>query len=191
MPVIGEFHSQYWRHRANAVIPPGPNAGGWAYPKVQQVASGISMGARMVLFGPPLDWLRVYWYRLLRWLLPATDHALLTLGAQYTGFDAEQQAVLARVTRVLRSPGWAEARRAVRECATTPSFHEPSQWVEYSRAIRSNLGQAQNIHRHLKAVHAVRGLHDGPAALSNPDAHLLVELAYQGMAAQGRAGMDT
>ena len=73
--------------------------------------------------------------------------------------------------------------RSVRVCATTPKFHHSDQWVAYGRAIRANAGQAQNVFRHLKVVQTLQMAHP---ELSNPDAHLMAELAYQGMAVQGR-----
>jgi hypothetical protein len=50
-----------------------------------------------------------------------------------------------------------------------------------ARALKSSRGEAENVFRHVKAVMDLReGLAPQGVTLSNPEAHLLVELAYQG-----------
>lgn len=97
--------------------------------------------------------------------------------------DDEQRAVFRRVAAAVSSRYWGEALGHVRACATSPKFHQPEQWVEYSRALKANIGQAQNVFRHIKVVHALKAAHP---EMSNPDAHLFAELAYQGMTHTGR-----
>lgn len=167
MPTIGPFHRNYWKARNNAVVPAGTKST-WLYPLVQTSVS-TSFG---FLFGA----LQPYWERFAAWLRPCPLDDL----------SADHRRAVDRVVAVMRSPYWPDAHAAVQAVAQSPKFHHQDQWVEYSRAIRANVGQAQNVFRHLKAVQMVRGLHDGDAAISNPDAHLLVELAYQAMATAPR-----
>ena len=101
-----------------------------------------------------------------------------------SAMSAEQRAILQRVTTVLESSAWQEAQVAVRRCATTLGFANPEMWVQYSRVIKADPGQAENVFRHTKAVHEVKAaVTVAGLSISNPDLHLLVELAYQGFAA--------
>lgn len=190
MPVIGSFHNRFWKARANA--PPAAGASmAWMYPQVQSV---VIMS--MAIWGAPLDtirpvlkqmrWLWTIARRLWQWRHPVQQDLLEAWIDRLDRFTPEEAAVLERVARVMEGPYWTPARAAVRRCANTPKFHQPEQWIEYGRALKANRGQAQNVFRHVKAVSELRGLADGPAPLSNPDAHLVIELAYQGFAALGR-----
>ena len=190
MPTIGGFHAKFWKARANVPPPPG-TATGWMYPGVQSVVT-----MHMAIFGVPFELLKPVWeqlrwsWRLMRrlwhWRAPENRARLEIWIARLEEFDDAQLLALERAVAALCSPAWPQARQAVQACATTPKFHQPEQWVAYGRAIKANPGQAQNVYRHLKAVQDVRGLADGEAPLSNPDAHLVVELAYQAFAAIGR-----
>lgn len=206
MPVIGEFHSKFWRGTVGGGPPPPAGDSSPGGPYLYQAAVHTAM-AMSVVFGPPLDLLRTWWDGLMWWLalvrriarldvthrmalLDVLDRlegdTTLALHRSVAGVlscDPEQRAVVDRAVAVVRGPLWGPAKAAVRDCATTPKFHQPEQWVEWSRAIKQNKGQAQNVFRHLKAVQAVRGLADADLPVSNPDAHLVVELAYQGFAA--------
>ena len=189
MPTVGPFHRFYWKARANPVAPPVRSRGG--YPPWQ-----ASVTSALVFGWVPLDaiapiWRQVRWLlhiarRLWPWRAPETQDRLETWIARIESFDAEQLAVLERVVAAMTGPHWPAAQQAVRTCATTPKFHAPEQWVVYSRELKANVGQAQNIFRHVKALSVLRPLGDGPAPLSNPEAHLLIELAYQAFAAMGR-----
>ena len=100
-------------------------------------------------------------------------------------FSAEQRAVLERVTTALELPAWPDARAAVRQCATTLGFNHPEMWREYSRAIKADAGQAENVFRHLKAVDDLKAvLQARGLTLDHPTLHLVVELAYQGFASE-------
>ena len=163
---------------------------GWAYPPTQAaiVATfGTLFGALQVVYE------QVAWYlRLARrlWTWRDARHAYLeTWLDRLDTFDRGQRLVLERVVQAVTSGHWAEAQAAVRACAATPGFHRDEAWVDYGRLIKANRGQAQNVFRHLKAVSAIRPLADVEVPrLSNPEAHLLIELAYQEMAALGRPG---
>ena len=194
MPVIGAFHAKYWRARANTpppVLPGGPVMyHEWQSTIQRTVTLTMAIGwVSLDALGPIWQQLRWYWRlarRLWHWRAPANQEQLETWIARLEVFTTAERAVLERVVTAMEGPWWAEAQAAVALCATTPKFHQPEQWVDYGRALKRNPGQAQNVFRHLKAVHALRDLADGPAPISNPDAHLIVELAYQAFAAQGR-----
>jgi hypothetical protein len=123
-------------------------------------------------FGVPWDYAKHLW-DVLCW------YWRLWKCLRLSSMNAEQLAVLVRVSRALHRPEWATARQLVRDCATSPSFHRPEQWIEYGRALKANAGQAQNVFRHVKVVHQLKAAHP---ELSNPEAHLLAELGYQGFA---------
>lgn len=99
------------------------------------------------------------------------------------GCTPEQRAILDSVIAAMQSPHWETARRVVRDTAQTLGFNDPNAWVQYSRAVKKDPGQAENTFRHLKSVHDLRG---EVGVLSNPQAHLLIELAYHGFAETGR-----
>ena len=167
MPTIGGFHAKFWKTRANGAGP-GGTAARWMYPQWQ--ASIITMSASFV--GGCVEALWALWARLQwTWRL----HRRL----QVSRLTDAQLAVLERAVTLMQSPFWANAEQAVQVCATTPKFHQSQQWVEYSRALKANAGQAQNVFRHIKVVRDLVAAHP---ALTNPEAHFLAELAYQGFA---------
>ena len=97
------------------------------------------------------------------------------------GFTAEQRPVLERVTAALEHPAWPDAQQAVRSVATTLGFSNQEAWLPYSRALKADPGQSENVFRHLKAVHEVKvSLAARGHPLSNPLVNLLIELGYQG-----------
>lgn len=94
----------------------------------------------------------------------------------------EQRQILDRVMAALEAPPFVDARVAVREMAQTLNFNHPEMWVPYGRALKADPGQAENVFRHVKAVHDVKAaLAARGIQTSNPDLHLAVELAYVGM----------
>ena len=186
MPTVGSFHAKFWSARANPLPEPTTTLT-HQYPRVQSV---ILVASFFGALQPAWDQCVWYWRlakRLWHWQAPQNQDRLEQWIARLEELDPEQHAVLERVVAALQSPVWHEAQDAVRAVATSPKFHQPEQWVEYGRTLKANIGQAQNVFRHLKAVSALRELRDTPVArMSNPDAHLLIELAYQGMAATAR-----
>lgn len=185
MPLVGEFHGKFWRARANPLPTPGVSSD-WLYPRFQAV---ILMSAFWMIPVQALEalWRQLRWYtrlaRALWWWRSVEAHERLTQWIQrLEASDWEQRAILDRVWLAFDPTVWPQARDRVRATATTPDFNQPIAWVEYSRAIKANTGQAQNVFRHLKVVHELRAT----TPLSNPEAHLLAELAYQGFAALGR-----
>ena len=182
MPTIAAFHAKFWRARANSPPPPG-TATSWMYPGVQSVVT-----LHTVFAWVPLAWIRPLWARLtteVRWLwrLHQATAGERQMIAMSLACDVEQRAVVVRVLHVLQGETWPRAQAEVRTCATSPKFHQPEHWVSYSRIVKSNPGQAQNVWRHMRVVQAIQAT---DPTLTNPEAHLAAELAYQGLAAQGR-----
>ena len=102
-----------------------------------------------------------------------------------TPLTIEQLVVIERVVGLMTSVHWEEVRQQVRACATTRAFHHhPQMMTAYSRAVRVDAGSAENHYRHLIVANGVR---EAYPTLSNPDVHLLAELAYQGFAYGPRA----
>lgn len=188
MPVVGEFHGKFWRARANTPAPVGASSP-WMYPPTQAGVITLSL----VVCGVPLEalrpiWAQLRWYwrlakRLWHWRAQQNQEKLETWIARLEELEPEQLVVVERVVASVQGPYWADARTKVRACATTPKFHRPEQWVEYGRALKANAGQAQNVFRHIKVVHELRAQHP---EMTNPEAHLITELAYHGFAAMRR-----
>ena len=188
MPTVGSFHRFFWKGRPNAVVPPGVGQTSM-YPQWQSTVTAMA-----VTFWPPFTVLRPYWqqvrwlwglvYRLWSWRDPQQHVRLEQWVARVEVLTPLELQVLDRVVAVLRGPWWEEAQARVAVCAHTPKMEGHEQWLAYSRALKSNPGQAQNVYRHVRVVHE---LHDASQhALTNPEAHLLAELAYQAYAVLGR-----
>lgn len=188
-PVVGEFHGKFWRARANPIAE-APFVPKWQYPLWQASRSTVTFA--MAIWGVPFDaigsWSQRLW-RILRllpclWRWTRETDTLEAWITRITQLTEEEYSVLDRAIAAMAHPAWPQARAAVRRCATSPSFQDPEQWLHYGQAIKKNKGQAQNVYRHLKVVNELRGLQDAPGPLTNPMAHLLAELAYQGFAAR-------
>ena len=184
MPTVGSFHAKFWKARANTPPPAGTPSTVMGYPAWQS-----SIVIASALFWLPWDAIRPYWHWAKQcWDLAkrlwthrvALDWWMLRVGR----WSPEQWAVVERVIAAVESPAWVEAQRRVRACATTQGFNHPEAWIPYSRLVKANLAQTQNVFRHMKAVFELK---DAQPTLTNPEAHLLIELAYQGFAATGRA----
>lgn len=192
MPVIGSFHHQYWRARANVPPPPG-TANPMQYPLWQSSRGTTTFG--MAIWGVPLDALRPIWRqarwlwaisrRLWHWRSAASQARLEAWIDRLEALEPDQRAALERAHDLLTGPYWPDACERVRVCMTTPKFHQPEQWVIYSRAVKADAGQAQNVWRHMRIVHELKAAFP----ISNPDAHFVTELAYQAVAAASRPGV--
>ena len=186
MPTIASFHGKYWRARANGIVAPGA-ADPWQYPAWQtSVTMSLSLVAGFVE-ALTVIWARVRWcWRIMRRLrldrLTVDQfewYWRVTQRFQLNTLTVEQFAVLDRAIALMQGPRWGDAQALVRQCATSPGFHRPEAWVEYSRAGKASTGQAQNIFRHVKVVHALTKAYP---ELTNPAAHLLAELGYHAFA---------
>ena len=92
---------------------------------------------------------------------------------------------LDRVLQSFEHPGYPMARQTVRRTATTLGFNRPDAWLELGRAMKRNPGEAENTYRHLESARLLRVNLVG-STLTNPQANLMVELAYQEFAAMGK-----
>ena len=154
MPTVGSFHRKFWRSRANPP-PAAGHDGRWQYPFVQGAVFGSLFGALQTLYERAWGW----------WLL----------ARRLWAYDRTQVGALVPVLDMLESAHWTAAKDAVTVTAHAPGFHRDSTWIDYSRAMKRNRGQQENVYRHLKAVQTLQG--DG--GVTESDAHLLIELAYQ------------
>lgn len=167
MPTIAIFHRNFWKSRPSA-----PAAGVGSSPSMYPIWAASVITMSMSFMGGLIEAMLAFWERM-QWAWRV--HRQLQI-AQLT---EPQLAVLERAVTLMLSPHWRDAEQTVAACATTPKFHQPEQWIAYSRAIRADAGQAQNLYRHLAVVQALRAAHP---KLTNPELHFLAELAYQGFA---------
>jgi hypothetical protein len=169
MPVIGEFHEQYWDISSTAVTPIArPAAGG--YPQWQtSVTLGSVFGGALIFWERFVDW--VGW----AWTLLRRSHR----------YDWERRAVVLHALDALEHPAYPIARLSVRKTATTLGFNRPEAWKELSRELKGDPGRAENAFRHLEAMRLMRA-NNIQSTLANPQANLIVELAYHGFAVNPR-----
>ncbi len=92
---------------------------------------------------------------------------------------------LLRVLDAVEHPAYQTACVAVRKTATTIGFNRSTAWIELGRAMKRSPGDAENTYRHLESVRLLRG-NLLNSTLTNPQAHLMTELAYQDFAVKGR-----
>lgn len=127
------------------------------------------------LFGGIAGVAAIWWARL---------RTLWRLTRRLEPMTAQQRAVVWRVVDVVESPAFPVAVQAVQRTATTLGFNRNDAWSHLKSALKVDPGHAENTFRHLQTVQTLRLNYTG-SSLSNPEAHLLVELAYHGYAWQG------
>lgn len=163
MPVQSWAHSHYWSPTSTAVAPVVPTSGQPGYPLWQ---AGVVVLPSA--FGAVSAWAAIWLERL---------RILWRLASLMLGFSREQQAVVWRVVETVGSPAFPVARQAVTRTATTLGFNRPEAWGDLKAELKRDAGNAENMFRHLQTVNTLRLNYTG-STLSNPTAHLLVELAY-------------
>jgi hypothetical protein len=173
VPVVGEFHTQYWAVTDTAVAPKPGGAGRPGYPMWQSGPNIVVLG---VAFGGLAPFFERFWDRL-QWGW-RTVGRVLRLGAT-------QRPALLRVLDALEHPAYPPARLAVRKTATTIGFNRPEAWLDLGRAMKRDAGEAQNTYRHMESCRLLRA-NLLNSTVTNPQCHLIVELAYQEFAAKGR-----
>lgn len=163
-----------WAHRnyfnnSSTVVPPTLADSGGGYPRWQAsvIAVGTFPGQLQVLWERVIAW----WHRLWR----ARPAPVATPAAP---------GVMAHVAALRAHPAYPIALTAVAETATTLGFNRPEAWQGLSRQMKASPGRAENTYRHLRACELVRN--QTPSTLTNPDCHLLVELAYHEWAGRTR-----
>jgi len=187
MPVLSIGHSKFWKQRSNPVQAAGPVQGVGNYPAWQ---SSVIVCASL-LGGLQLLWERVAYacrWCLLAWRWskePRRVEALLGVsGEAWATLSADQRRAMTQALRIVRSPLFPAAQAMVFNTSRAERFHEHQAWNAVSTSLAAaGQGHAENIWRHLHAVEAFRVLHP---EMSNPDRHLLIELAYHEFAASGR-----
>lgn len=161
-------HTFYWENSSTSATPV-VTASYSGYPPWQTagVTLGIGLGGAVGYFERVWNWLAWAWMVI----------------RQSVGFDPERRAIVRQTLRALQHPAYPIARSAVRKTATTLGFNRPEAWKELSRELKGSAGHAENAFRHLEACRLVRA-NLLNSTISNPECHLLVELAYHGFTAQ-------
>lgn len=168
MPVIGEFHTTYWENSDTNVAPVRLTRGG--YPVWQSgVVIGTAFGGLALFWDRASDWWRWCW----------------RLVSRSYRFNPEQRAVVLKTLAALEHPAYEVARGAVRKTARTVGFNRPEAWKDLSRELKASAGGAENAFRHLEACRLVRA-NLLNSTVTNPECHLITELAYQGFAWRGK-----
>ena len=165
MPVQSWGHSQYWTATDTAVTPVVPTSGQPGYPLWQ--------GGVVVMpsaFGAVAAWAGIWSQRV---------RIMWRFAAHMIGMTREQQAVVWRCVEAVDAPSYHVARGSVKRTATTLGFNRPEAWGDLKAELKRDAGNCENTFRHLHTVNVLRQNLVG-STLTNPQAHLLVELAYQG-----------
>lgn len=169
MPVVGEFHTHYWENSSTAVTPV-------VLSTVKQYPAWQSSFVVGSIFGGLVPWFERAW-NWLRWL--GRSHPRIMR------LDPEARLVLLTTLTALEHPAMPLARASVRKTAVTLGFNRPEAWRDLSHTLKRSPGDAENTFRHLESCRLVRA-NLLNSTVTNPECHLIVELAYQGFAARGR-----
>lgn len=176
MPLPGLAHTFYWEN-SGGQAPPAPVGTTGGYHQWQR---GVIVGS---LFGGLTPWMErleariAAWWDRTRWVGKTIYRVARLRG--------EQRAALLRTLTALEDPAFPLALGAVRKTATTLGFNRPGAWKQLGDALKKSPGNAENTFRHLNAVHLLQeNVLD--RTLTNPEAHVLIELAYQGFSATER-----
>ena len=164
MPVQSWGHAQYWTTPSTTVTPVVPTSGQPGYPLWQ---GGVIVGSG---FGALAGWLALWGDRL---------RVFYRIARRCWGFTAQQRAVVWRTIDLVESPAFPVAVQSVQRTATHLGFNRPEAWANLKAELKVDPGNAENTFRHLQTVNTLR-LNLVSSTLTNPMAHLLVELAYHG-----------
>lgn len=170
MPLIGEFHTFYWENSDTTVVVVAKASGIGFYPAWQ---TSVTLGS---LFGGAAPFVERFMDRL-RWWGRSQPRVMR--------LDPEARLVLMKTLDALEHPAYPLARASVRKTAVTLGFNRPEAWKELSRELKGSAGHAENAFRHLEACRLTRA-NLLNSTVTNPECHLIVELAYQGFAARGK-----
>jgi hypothetical protein len=162
-------HGVYFNVSSTAAPPEAPyRSGGYPTWQASGFAAGSGLGGAVVLWERAADWCRWFW----------------TVFRRTWGYDPERRRAVLKALNALDHPAYPLAKQAVRKTATTLGFNRPEAWKDLSRELKSSAGHAENAYRHLEACRLVRA-NLISSTVSNPQCHLIVELAYHGWA-QGK-----
>lgn len=99
----------------------------------------------------------------------------------------ELELILERALHTVQHPVYPLAARAVRQTATTLGFNKPQAWIQLGHALKDHPDWAENTWRHLHACELTdQWARQAGSTLTNPDRHLLVQIAYSGFSARGK-----
>lgn len=171
MPTIGPFHRNYWAN-SDTAAPPGANPGRPGYPLWQS--------GPVTVLGVGFGGLLPFWERFVAWCA-----RVWRFTGRIGSLTPAQCDALDRVLLVFEHPAYPIAGKTVRKTATTLGFNRPEAWQELGKALKRNPGEAENTYRHLESCRLLH-LNLVESTLTNPQTHLMVELAYQEFAAKGR-----
>lgn len=164
MPVQSWGHSHYWAGPTSSQVGP-PNVPIYitsGYPSWQGgvvLASGFGgVGARLAV-----------WWVQWRWLW--------RFGRRVQALAAPDRVVVERVIGAMETPVWPLAQASVARTAHTLGFNRPEAWIALHRMLKHDHVENENRFRHLEACRLLRG-NLVTSTLSNPECHLMVELAY-------------
>lgn len=177
MPTVATFHTHFWEN-TGVDAPPAPEPVlVWGYPHWQR---SVTVGS---LFGGLTPWMERLEARIAQWW----DRSRWVGRTIYrvSKLHGEHRAVFLRVLETLEDRDYPLARMAVRKTATTMRFNRPEAWKTLGDALKKSPGNQENTFRHLNAVHLLQE-NAIDRELTNPEAHFLIELAYQGFAATER-----
>lgn len=159
-------HQNYFNNSSTSVAPvAAPSRGGYPLWQASTFAVGSGLGGGIVLWERLCDWLRWFW----------------TLFRRSLRYDPERRRAVIKTLNALEHPAFPLAQQSVRRTATTLGFNRPEAWKELSRSLKSDPGTAENAFRHLEACRLTR-VNLINSTVTNPQCHLIVELAYQGWA---------
>lgn len=170
-PTFG-FHESYWGVTGSSTTPAAGPAPARQYPQWQIVpllhgADALGV-AWLTLVGA---WRGLTWFLRLWW--------------QTRFLDRGRRAALLRTLAMLRHVEYPLARKSVKKTALTLGFNRPEAWVDLNRLMKANPGETQNLYRHAEACRLLH-VNAVSSTLTHPDAHLMIELAYQDYAAVRR-----
>lgn len=169
MPLQGEFHTFFWENSDTSVAPVRVTRGGYPVWQASVITLGFGFGGLLPWWERLID--RLGWF----WLVFRRTVRL----------DRERRLTVIKVIEALEHATYPTAQRSVRKTATTLGFNRPESWKELSRSLKSEPGQAENAFRHLEACRLVK-VNQVTSTLTNPQLHLMVELAYQGFGILGK-----
>lgn len=156
-------HRNYFNNSSTAVAPTlAPSKGGYPLWQASNFSVGIGIGGILPLWEALCDWCSWFW----------------TLFRRSLKYDRERRRAVIKTLNALEHPAFPLAQQSVRRTAVTLGFNRPEAWKELSRSLKSSPGHAENAFRHLEACRLTRA-NLISSTLTNPQANLIVELAYQ------------
>lgn len=164
MPTVGLYHTKYWEFSDTTVAPVHIGRGGYPIWQASVIAPSL-----LGMIGAWLDTRLAQW----RWWR--------AIYRRVTALDHERRQVLLHTLDALEWPAYTAAQTAVRQTAVTLGFNRPDAWTELSREMKHTAANAENTYRHLLACRKVKTTMQAQGStLTNPQLHLVTELAYDG-----------